>query len=79
MTALYVSDLTAAEKAASMEAWKAASRYGRRWTVEIVFSAVKRLFGSGVRALKWKNIVQEVGLKVALYNRLVGMASGGIG
>ena len=75
----YVSDLTAAEKAASMEAWKAASRYGRRWTIEIVFSAVKRLFGSDVRALKWKNIVQEVGLKVALYNRLVGMASGGIG
>ena len=75
----YVSDPTVAEKAASMEAWKAASRYGRRWTVKIVFSAVKRLFGSGVRALKWKNIVQEVGLKVALYNRLVGMALGGIG
>ncbi len=75
----YVSDLTAAEKAAGTGAWKAASRYGRRWAVKIVFSAVKRLFGSGVRALKWKNIVQEVGLKVALYNRLVGMASGGIG
>ena len=75
----YVSDLTAAEKAASMEAWKAASRYGRRWTIEIIFSAVKRLFGSDVRALKWKNIVQEVSLKVALYNRLVGMASKGIG
>ena len=59
----YVSDLTAAEKAASMEAWKAASMYGRRWTVEIVFSAVKRLFGSDVRALGWKNIVREVGLK----------------
>ncbi len=75
----YVSDLTVAEKAASMEAWKAASRYGRHRAVEIVFSAVKRLFGSGARALKWKNIVQEVGLKVALYNRLVGVASGGGG
>ena len=75
----YVSDLTAAEKAAGTGARRAASRYGRRRAIEIVFSAVKRLFGSGVRALKWKNIVREVGLKVALYNRLVGMASGGIG
>ena len=75
----YVSDLTAAEKAASMEARKEASRHGRRRAVEIVFSAVRRLFGSGARALKWKNIVQEVSLKVALYNRLVGMASEGIG
>ena len=30
----YVSDLTAAEKAASMEAWRAASRHGRRRAVE---------------------------------------------
>ena len=55
------------------------SRYGWHRAAEVIFSAVKRLFGSGVRALKWKNIVQEVGLMVALYNRLVGMASGGIG
>ena len=75
----YVSDLTVAEKAAGTGARRAASRYGRRRAVEIVFSAAKRLFGSGARALKWKNIVREVGLKVALYNRLVGVASGGIG
>ncbi len=75
----YVSDLTAAEKAAGTGARRAASRHGRRRAAEIVFSAVKRLFGSGARAPKWKNTVREVGLKVALYNRLVGMASGGIG
>ena len=62
-----------------MEARKAASRHGRRRAAEIVFSAAKRLFGSGARALEWKNIVREVGLKVAPYDRLVGMASGGIG
>ena len=75
----YVSDLTAAEKVASMEAWKAASRCGRRRAVEVIFSAVKRLFGSGARAPKWKNTVREVGLRVSLYNKLVGMDSEGIG
>ena len=74
-----VSDLAAAEKAAGTGARRAAGRCGRRRAAEVVFSAVKRLFGSGARALKWKNIVREVGPKVAPYNRLVGMASGGGG
>ena len=74
-----VSDLAAAEKAAGTGARKAAGRCGRRRAAEVVFSAVKRLFGSGARAPEWKNIVREVGPKVAPYNRLVGMASGGIG
>ena len=75
----YVSDLTAAEKAAGMGARKAAGRHGRRRAAEIVFSAAKRLFGSGARALEWKNTVREVGPKAAPYDRLVGTASGGIG
>ncbi len=43
--------------------------YGHRWIVESVFSAFKRLFGEHLMALKWDNIMQEVRLKVALYNR----------
>ncbi len=34
-----------------------------------MFSAFKRLFGEHLMALKWDNILQEVRLKVALYNR----------
>ena len=49
--------------------WKARIGYGHRWIVESVFSAFKRLFGEHLMALKWDNIVQEVRLKVALYNR----------
>ena len=77
--ARYVSDMTAGEKATSMEARKAASGYGRRRAAETVFAALKRLFGSGARSLKWGNTVQEVNLKASLYNRMVSMAAGGTG
>ena len=30
--------------------------YGRRWLVEIVFSSLKRMFGSSVNAVKMENI-----------------------
>ena len=50
-----VSDLTAAERADGLEEWRENSGYGKRWMVEIILSDFKRLFGSGVRALKWEN------------------------
>ncbi len=62
-----------------MEAWKAASGCGRRWTAETAFAAFKRLFGSDVRSLRWGNIVLEVNLEASLYNRMVSMAAGGTG
>ena len=49
--------------------WKTRIGYGQRWISESVFSAFKRLFGEHLMALKWDNILQEVRLKVALYNR----------
>ena len=54
--------------------WKKAVGYGGRWNVEIVFSAFKRIFSNSVRAVKMKNIVHEIGLKIAVYNRLLYMA-----
>ncbi len=45
----YVLDLIAAEKVASVEACKATSRYGRRWTIKTIFSALKCMFGSSAR------------------------------
>ena len=33
------------------------------------FSIFKRIFGEHVMSLKWKNIIQEIRLKAALYNK----------
>ena len=37
--------------------------------VEGVFSIFKRVFGEHVLSLRWGSIIQEMRLKVALYNR----------
>jgi len=37
--------------------------------VEGAFSIFKRIFGEHVMSLRWANIIQEIRLKVALYNR----------
>ena len=50
--------------------WKKKVEYGKRWLVEIVFSAFS-MFGEHLYSLKWKNMVQEVRIKVATYNKLV--------
>ena len=54
--------------------WKNAVGYGGRWNVEIVFSAFKRIFSNSVSAVKMKNIIHEIKLKIAVYNRLLYMA-----
>ena len=54
--------------------WKKAVGYGGRWNIEIVFSAFKRIFSNSVRAVKMKNIIHEIKLKIAVYNRLLYMA-----
>ena len=69
-----VSDLTETERADAPEEWKENSGYGKRWVVEIIFSAFKRLFGSDVWALKLENIVQEIKLKVRTYNMQISVA-----
>ncbi len=69
-----VSALTETERADALEEWKENSGYGKRWIVEIIFSAFKRLFGSDVRALKLENIVREIKPKVWAYNMQIGTA-----
>ena len=66
------------EKRRFREEWKKKAEYGKRWLVEIVFSAFKRMFGGHLYSLKWKNMVQEVRIKVATYNRLVDMGAGAV-
>lgn len=61
------------EKKSNQKEWKARVGYGKRWIVEIVFSAFKRMFGESLYSLKWDNMVQEVNLKVATYNKMIDM------
>ena len=45
------------EKKCLREEWKKKVEYGKRWLVEIVFSAFKRMFGEEhLYSLKWKNM-----------------------
>ena len=75
-----VSDLTKTERADALERWKENNGYGKRWTVEIIFSAFKRLFRSDMRALKWENIVYEIKLRCGPTYQIsvaYGMSAGG--
>ena len=63
--------LTGGEKEANRRRWKERVDYGTRWLVEIVISSFKRLFGDFVRAVRWENVVQEMSLKVDVYNRML--------
>jgi hypothetical protein len=55
------------------ERWKQFKDAGRRWTAEIVFSSIKRVFGENLLSKKFKAQKIEAGLKVMLYNKFVGL------
>jgi len=48
-------------------------KYGLRWIAESAFSWLKRVFGEYVTTKNLKNMVQEITLKVFLYNLFIGM------
>jgi len=49
-------------------------QYNKRWLVEIVISAIKRMFGEDLRAIEWENIVQVVKLRIGLHNKWIDEA-----
>lgn len=53
------------------DSWKEGVGYGKRWMVESVFSAIKRIFGEHVMAHSFCNMVQELKLKASLWNKLM--------
>jgi hypothetical protein len=55
----------------SYQNWKQKYDYGKRWAVESVFSAIKRISGEHVMATKSENMMQEVVLKFAFYNLMI--------
>ncbi|MDD9842464.1 MAG: hypothetical protein OXU85_00995 [Thaumarchaeota archaeon] len=68
--------LTAEEKSAHREDWKAEVGYSTRSRSEYVFSSFKRTLGGHVAARKWENVVMEVARKVAIHNAVLEAARG---
>ena len=56
-----------------LQGWKDSVSYGQRWIVETVFSSLKRMFGEYVYSVRLKNMIQEMMLKVSLYNKLISV------
>jgi hypothetical protein len=48
--------------------WKRKRKYGHRWMAETVFSSIKRMFGEHVSSTKFQNMINEMMMKVSLYN-----------
>jgi hypothetical protein len=67
----YPRKVAVTEQLANYKRWAASVSYGRRWIVESVFSAIKRMFGEEVRSKKKRNMIQELMLKISLYNMFV--------
>jgi len=55
------------------ERWKQLKYIGRGWIAEIVFSSLKRVLGEDLLSKKFKAQKVEVGLKVMLYNKFIGL------
>ena len=56
-----------------MDGWKDLKDAGRRWIAEIVFSAIKRVFGEDLLSKKFSAQKIEAGLKIMLYNKYMGL------
>lgn len=59
----------------SRKEWKRRVWYGRRWIVEAVISAFKRMSGESVMAASLEGMVHEIMPKAATYNN--GYGQGG--
>lgn len=55
------------------DGWKEVRDYGKRWFVEIIFSAFKRVLGETLRSKKFFSQKAEASLKVMLYNRFMSI------
>ena len=55
------------------DGWKDLKDAGRRWIAEIVFSAIKRVFGEDLLSKKFSAQKIEAGLKIMLYNKYMAL------
>ncbi|MEO9295544.1 MAG: IS5 family transposase [Nitrososphaera sp.] len=69
----YPRKLVVLQQLSGFDRWKRSVSYGHRWIAESVFSAMKRMFGEYVMARNYQNMVNEMFLKVSLYNMFADM------
>ncbi|MGD9674213.1 MAG: hypothetical protein AB7U98_12130 [Candidatus Nitrosocosmicus sp.] len=50
--------------------WKTKRKYGYRWNTKTASSYLKRIYGEYVSAIRFKNMVKEMIVKVSLYDLL---------
>ncbi|MCD6126753.1 MAG: IS5 family transposase [Thaumarchaeota archaeon] len=60
-------------KRVGYEKWREEVEYGKRWRVESTFSALKRIFGEGVRASSAEQMFREVEMRIMIYNLLLSI------
>ena len=71
-----IDQLTDKEAEENIRYWKRSTEHNKRWIVEIVISAFKRMFGDHLLAAKWANMEQELRLKIWMYNRWIDEGGG---
>ena len=68
-TAKQYAKLSGGDRKRLQKEWMEKAGYGLRWLVEIAISALKRIFGDSVRAVKPPYILLEIVTKIAAYNK----------
>jgi len=62
---------TAGDGGLGCEDWKEAHSRGKRWSVEGIFSTIKRISGEPAVARRWDLMLKEMRAKFALYIMLL--------
>lgn len=60
--------LATGEREENKAYWRGTVGYGRRWGIERLISALKRIFGEHLMSVTWDNMVREVMMRVTVYN-----------
>ncbi len=68
---MHVKGLTVEQKKENRRYWKSTVGYDKRWRIEVIISAFKRMFGEHLFSRKWESMVREVRMRIAMYNRWV--------
>jgi GTP cyclohydrolase III len=69
----FLRNLSVIDQTNDLRRWKDSVSYRKRWIVETVISSIKRMFGEYVYSVRYDNMVKEIMLKTALYNRFTSI------
>ena len=66
-------NLSVLDQKKDLQKWKDSVSFVHIWSVETVFSSIKRTFGEHVYSIKFENMIQEMMLKASLYNKIISI------